>query len=145
MKTTRRNLITAAPLLAVPAAAKTKQSGKEAHYSKAKPASTPIYSEAISYGNLVFVSGHGVNDVSGIKAQTTKVLDDIEASLKAAGTSLKNALKCNVYLAKLEDYKEMNEVYLGRFGEVPPTRTTLAVAGIPLAGCLVEIEVMAFR
>ena len=63
MKTTRRNLITAAPLLAVPAAAKTKQSGKEAHYSKAKPASTPIYSEAISYGNLVFVSGHGVNDV----------------------------------------------------------------------------------
>jgi enamine deaminase RidA (YjgF/YER057c/UK114 family) len=86
-----------------------------------------------------------VNDVSGIKAQTTKVLDDIETSLKAAGTSLKNALKCNVYLARLEDYSAMNEVYLGRFGNEPPVRTTLAVAGIPLAGCLVEIEVIAFR
>jgi enamine deaminase RidA (YjgF/YER057c/UK114 family) len=39
----------------------------------------------------------------------------------------------------------MNEVYLGRFGNEPPVRTTLAVAGIPLAGCLVEIEVIAFR
>jgi 2-iminobutanoate/2-iminopropanoate deaminase len=145
MNTTRRNLLTAAPLLAVPASAKTKPSVKEVHYSKAKPTATPLYSEAISYGNLVFVSGHGVNDVSGIKAQTTKVLDDIEASLKASGTSMKNALKCNVYLAKLEDYAAMNEVYLGRFGNEPPVRTTLAVAGIPLTGCLVEIEVIAFR
>jgi enamine deaminase RidA (YjgF/YER057c/UK114 family) len=145
MKTTRRNLLTAAPLLAVPASAQTRPAFKEAHYSKAKPTSTPLFSEAISYGNLVFVLGHGVNDVSGIKAQTTKVLDDIETSLKAAGTSLKNALKCNVYLARLEDYSAMNEVYLGRFGNEPPVRTTLAVAGIPLAGCLVEIEVIAFR
>ena len=147
MKPTRRNLITAAPLLAVPAAATAagKQSRKTPHYSKAKPTTPQLYTEAISYGDFVFVSGHGVNDVSGVKAQTTKVLDDIEASLKAAGTSLKNAVKCNVFLAKIEYYKEMNEAYLGRFGDVPPVRTTVAVAHIPLEGCLVEIELIAGR
>jgi enamine deaminase RidA (YjgF/YER057c/UK114 family) len=52
-------------------------------------------------------------------------------------------LKCNVYLRHLEDYAAMNEVYRGRFGAEPPVRTTIAVAGIPLDGCLVEIEVIA--
>ena len=58
---------------------------------------------------------------------------------------MKNALKCNVYLSKLDDYKAMNEAYLGKFGTEPPVRTTVAVAGIPLDGALVEIEVIAHR
>ena len=52
-------------------------------------------------------------------------------------------LKCNVYLAKLEDYKEMNEAYRGRFGDEPPVRTTVAITAIPLEGALVEIDVIA--
>ncbi len=109
-----------------------------------KPQGT-IYSEIIGYGDLVFVSGHGTNKVAGIRAQTEFVLNEIDACLKAAGSSMKNALKCNVYLANLDDYKAMNEAYVGKFGAEPPVRTTVAVAGIPLDGALVEIEVIAHR
>jgi enamine deaminase RidA (YjgF/YER057c/UK114 family) len=104
-----------------------------------------LYSEVISHGDLVFVSGHGTNKVSGIKEQTEYVLNEIDACLKAAGSSMSKALKCNVYLAKLEDYQAMNEAYRGKFGAEPPVRTTVAVAGIPLDGALVEIEVIAHR
>ncbi|MEJ7608932.1 MAG: RidA family protein [Bryobacteraceae bacterium] len=82
---------------------------------------------------------------SRYKEQTEYVLNEIDACLKAAGSSMNNALKCNVYLAKLDDYKAMNDVYLGKFGPVPPVRTTVAVAGIPLDGALVEIELIAHR
>ena len=81
--------------------------------------------------------------VGGIREQTEFVLNEIDACLKSAGTTMANAVKCNVYLAKLEDYKAMNEAYLGKFGAEPPVRTTVAVAGIPLEGALVEIEVIA--
>lgn len=118
---------------------------KAVHFRGAKPTGTPLYSETISYGDLIFVSGHGTNKVGGIKEQTEYVLSEIDACLKSAGSSMNNALKCNVYLAKLDDYKAMNEVYLGKFGPAPPVRTTVAVAGIPLEGALVEIEVIAHR
>jgi 2-iminobutanoate/2-iminopropanoate deaminase len=130
---------------AVPAAAQDRGSKKTVHFRGAKPTSMPLYSEIISYGDLVFISGHGTNKVGGIKEQTAYVLNDIDACLKAAGSSMQKALKCNVYLAKLDDYKAMNEVYLGKFGAEPPVRTTVAVAGIPLDGALVEIEVIAHR
>lgn len=118
---------------------------KLVHYRGGKPTATPLYSEVISYGDLVFVSGHGTNKVSGIKQQTEFVLNEIDACLQKAGSSMQKALKCNVYLAKLDDYQAMNEVYLGKFGAEPPVRTTVAVAGIPLDGALVEIEVIAHR
>jgi 2-iminobutanoate/2-iminopropanoate deaminase len=92
---------------------------------------------------MIFVSGHGVNTSSDVRKQTAEVLDYIERSLRAAGSSMAKALKCNVFLRHLEDYSAMNEVYRGRFGPVPPVRTTVAVAGIPLEGCLVEIEIIA--
>ncbi|MEZ5356697.1 MAG: RidA family protein [Bryobacteraceae bacterium] len=147
MSTTRRNMLLAAA--ATPAAAQVRarggrRSAKQAHWFAPKPQGTPLYSEAISYGDLVFVSGHGVAD-GDIRAQTKEVLDRIEGALKAAGSSMEKALKVNVYLQNLDDYKAMNETYLGRFGNVPPVRTTVAVAGIPLAGALVEIEAIAHR
>ena len=131
--------------LAVPAAAQSNARKKTVHHRGAKPSGTPLYSEIISHGDLVFISGHGTNKVSGIREQTKYVLDEIEACLKTAGTSMNNALKCNVYLASLDDYAAMNEVYRGRFGAEPPVRTTVAVAGIPLEGALVEIEVIAHK
>jgi len=144
----RRRLLLALGMLAIPAvsaSAQTRSRKKVVHHRKEKPTSTPIYSEIISHGDLVCVSGHGTNKVSGIREQTEFVLNEIDACLKAAGSSMQNALKCNVYLAKLEDYAAMNEAYLGKFGPEPPVRTTVAVAGIPLDGALVEIEVIASR
>jgi 2-iminobutanoate/2-iminopropanoate deaminase len=148
MKPTRRKLVSsalAAGTLASPAAAQSGQRVKQVHYRGARPAKTPLYSEAISYGDLVFISGHGVNNVAGVRTQTKSVLDEIEKALQAAGSSMDKVLKCNVYLKTLDDYKAMNETYLGRFGDRPPVRTTVAVAGIPLDGCLVEIDVIAHR
>jgi len=148
MKFWRRNFWMALGALAVPAAsAQTSSSNKKktVFHRGEKPTSTPLYSEIISHGDLIFISGHGTNKVKGIREQTEFVLNEIEACLKTAGSSMKNALKCNVYLSSLDDYKAMNEAYLGRFGAEPPVRTTVAVAGIPLDGALVEIEVIAHR
>jgi 2-iminobutanoate/2-iminopropanoate deaminase len=118
--------------------------GKQVH-NRRKPADgqVPLYSEAVSCNGFVFVSGNGVNDVQGVKAQTTKVLDTIQAALENAGSSMQKVVKCNVFLANIDDYAAMNEAYRGRFGNEPPVRTTVAVAAIPLKGCLVEIEVVA--
>lgn len=144
----RRNLFMALGAAALPmfgAQASAGSGKKKIFFRREKPKGTPLYSETIAYGDLVFISGHGTNKVSGIREQTEFVLNEIDACLKAAGSSMNNALKCNVYLSKLEDYKAMNEVYLGKFGPEPPVRTTVAVAGIPLDGALVEIEVIAHR
>ncbi len=143
----RRRLLAAGAATAIAVAPAPAQSpaAKKVHYRNGKPKTTPLYSEVISHGNLVFVSGHGTNAVQGVKAQTIQVLKEIEECLKLAGSSMEKALKCNVYLASLDLYKEMNEAYLGKFGPEPPVRTTVAVAGIPLDGALVEIEVIAAR
>jgi enamine deaminase RidA (YjgF/YER057c/UK114 family) len=142
----------AAPLAAASAAlAQTKPASskasrvKQVFYpdGKTKAGEIPLYSEVVSHGDTVYVSGHGVNTTADVRKQTAAVLDRIEKCLQSAGSSMHNALKCNVYLKHLEDYAAMNEVYRGRFGPEPPVRTCVAVAGIPLDGCLVEIEVIA--
>lgn len=141
----RRKLISAVPVMMAAGAAQAapkKSRKKQVHYPDGKP-STPVYSEVISYGDLVFISGHGVNSAQGVHEQTKAVLDRIEECLRSAGTSMENALKVNVYLRNLDDYKAMNEAYTGRFGKEPPVRTTVSVVGIPLEGCLVEIELIA--
>jgi 2-iminobutanoate/2-iminopropanoate deaminase len=150
MNNSRRKLLSTAPLAAAAAFAQTKPGGqpakiKRVYYPDGKPASheIPLYSEVVSHGDTIFVSGHGVNTTADIRKQTAAVLDRIAVCLKSAGSSMENALKCNVYLRRLEDYAAMNEVYRGRFGAEPPVRTCVAVAGIPLEGCLVEIEVIA--
>ena len=144
MNSTRRKLMAALPL-AASASAAGKPSAKRVYYVSGKPASTPLYSEVIGLNNLVFISGHGVDTPGDVKGQTTAVLDKIEACLRSAGSSMEKVVKCNVFLRHLADYAAMNEAYLGRFGTEPPVRTTVAVVGLPLAGCLVEIEVIAAR
>lgn len=128
---------------AVPAAA---QSGpeKKVHYRGAKPKSTPLFSSAVSYGNLLFIAGKGAHFEGDIKAHTKKVLDDLQAELENAGSSMEKVLKCNVYLNDLKDYAAMNEVFKGRFGENPPVRTTIAAAGGIPGNSLVEIDVIAY-
>lgn len=108
-----------------------------------KPEKPPLFSPAVSYGNLLFLSGIGAHFEGDIKTHTKHVLDEIQKKLEASGSSMDKVLKCQVYLADLKDYQGMNEVFLGRFGSEPPVRTTIAAAGVP-GNSLVEIDVIAY-
>jgi len=105
----------------------------------------PMFSSWVTYGNLVFIAGKGHHTPGDITAHTTSVLDQLEAELKKAGSSMDKVLKVNVYLADLADYDAMNAVFRGRFGAHPPVRTTVACyGGIPGAS-LVEIDCIAAK
>lgn len=152
-KTTRRKALQAAALAASAsvgqAAGASQASGasglkKKVHYRGEKPTETPLFSSAVSYGNLLFIAGKGAHFEGDVRAHTKHVLDEIEKELINAGSSMEKVLKANVYLRRMEDYAAMNEVYRGRFGPEPPVRTTVACAdGIP-GGSLVEIDVIAY-
>lgn len=144
-KSRRRFLELATVTAAAPAAAAAQQKPqKKVHYRGAKPQKTPLFSSAVSYGNLLFLAGKGAHFKGDIKAHTKFVLDEIEKELVNAGSSMEKVLKCNVYLNDLKDYAAMNEVYLGRFGPEPPVRTTVAPAGGVPGESLVEIDVIAY-
>jgi enamine deaminase RidA (YjgF/YER057c/UK114 family) len=117
---------------------------KKVHYRGERPAKTPLFSGAVSYGNLLFIAGKGAHFEGDIKAHTKHVLDEIEKELVHAGSSMEKVLKCNVYLNDLKDYQAMNEVFRGRFGQEPPVRTTIAAAGGIPGNSLVEIDVIAY-
>jgi 2-iminobutanoate/2-iminopropanoate deaminase len=128
---------------AVPAAAQTPNK-KTVYWSNGKgPEGPQLFSPAVSYGNLLFLSGIGAHFEGDIKAHTKHVLDEIKTKLESCGSSMNKVLKCNVYLADLKDYKAMNEVFMGSFGPEPPVRTTVSVAGVP-GNSLVEIDVIAY-
>jgi 2-iminobutanoate/2-iminopropanoate deaminase len=133
---------------AVPVAAKAEAAAapqKKVHYRGGKkPAKTPLFSGAVSYGNLLFIAGKGAHFVGDIKAHTKHVLDEVQKELESAGSSMEKVLKCNVYLNDLKDYAAMNEVFQGRFGAEPPVRTTIAAAGGIPGNSLVEIDVIAY-
>jgi len=147
MNKTRRRVMTAVAAASVAGAAKARAQAvpeKKVHYRAAKPSGTPLFSGAVSYGNLLFIAGKGAHFEGDIKAHTKHVLDEIEKELQNAGSSMQKVLKCNVYLNDLKDYKAMNEVFLGRFGPEPPVRTTIAAAGGIPGNSLVEIDVIAY-
>jgi 2-iminobutanoate/2-iminopropanoate deaminase len=105
----------------------------------------PMYSGAVAYGNMLFLSGVGYHKPGTIEDHTKGVLQEIEQKLKDAGSSLQKCLKVNVYLNDLKDYEAMNAVYRSfDWGNLPPVRTTVApAAGIP-GNSLVEIDCIAF-
>lgn len=117
---------------------------KKVHRKGPKPKDTPLFNGAVSYGNLLFIAGKGAHFEGDIKAHTKHVLDEVQKELENAGSSMNKVLKCNVYLNDLKDYKEMNEVFRGRFGDEPPVRTTIAAAGGIPGDSLVEIDVIAY-
>lgn len=104
----------------------------------------PLFSGSTKHGNLVFIAGKGAHFEGDIKAHTDHVLKEVEKELKKAGSSMEKVLKVNVYLADLNDYTAMNEVYRGRFGNKPPVRTTVATYGGVPGDSLVEIDCMAY-
>src|SRR6266702_2649242 len=97
------------------------------------PASPPMFSRAVAYGNMLFLAGVGYHKPGTIEDHTKGVLEEIEKNLTDAGSSLQKCLKVSVFLNDLKDYDRMNAVYRTfNWGSPPPVRTTVApAAGIP--------------
>ncbi|MEA1784808.1 RidA family protein [Arenibacter sp. GZD96] len=103
----------------------------------------PLFSGAVKHGNTLYVAGKGAHFEGDIKAHTDHVLKELEKELVKHGSSMEKVLKVNVYLADLADYKQMNEVFRGRFGKNPPVRTTVATYGGVPGNSLVEMDCIA--
>jgi enamine deaminase RidA (YjgF/YER057c/UK114 family) len=147
MQNNRRNVLKGA-LAAVAGTgliqAKSETLAKKVHYRGSKPDKTPLFSGAVSYGNLLFIAGKGSHYQGDIKAHTKTVLDELQAELENAGSSMEKVLKVSVFLNDIKDWASMNEVFQGRFGAEPPVRTTVAPAGGIPGGSLVEMDVIAY-
>lgn len=110
------------------------------------------YSQAIIAGEFIFCSGQipinpetGLVVESGIKEQTTQVIKNLQAVLQEAGVNLENIVKTEVYLANMEDFSAMNEVYSENFTTQPyPARATIEVACLP-KNVLIEISCIAYK
>lgn len=107
------------------------------------------YSQAIRTDAFVYTAGQiGLDPATmelvpgGVEEQTRQVLTNLRHVLEAAGTDLSHVVKTLVFLQDMNDFPKMNAVYAEFFGENPPARSTVAVAGLPKGG-LVEIEAVA--
>ena len=116
--------------------------------TSAAPAAIGPYSQGVISGKMVFSSGQipvsvGTGEVVGsaIKEQTEQVIKNLEAVLKAAGSSLKNVIKTTCFLVNMEDFACFNEVY-EKYFPGRPARSTVAVRQLP-KNVLVEIEAIA--
>lgn len=112
------------------------------------PAAVGAYVQAIATDNLIFTSGQlPLNPATGelesdIKKATKRALENIKAIVEEAGSSVDKIIKCNVFLDKIEDFADFNQVYEEFFGDHKPARSALEVANIP-KGAVIEIEVIA--
>ena len=107
------------------------------------PATPPMFSRAVAYGNMLFLAGVGYHQPGTIEDHTRGVLEEIKKNLEDAGSSLQKCVKVSVFLADLKDYDRMNAVYRSYdWGNPPPVRTTTAAAGVP-GNSLIEIDVIA--
>ena len=117
--------------------------------TKNAPQAIGHYSQAIKAGGFVFASGQipidpltGAFVPGGVGEQTEQVIKNLSAVFEAAGTGLGNVIKTTVFLADMNDFAAMNEVYGNFFTVDPPARATVQAAGLP-RGALVEIEAIA--
>ena len=109
------------------------------------------YSPGMGFERLVFVSGQGATDPATGKlvsddtaAQTEQCLKNVQAILQAAGSDLKYALRCGVFLIDMKEFAQMNAVYSRMFGDHRPARTTIQAAALPGDGLRVEIDCIAY-
>ena len=113
------------------------------------PAAIGPYSQAIRCGQFVYTSGQiPLDPTTGelvgedVQVQTHRVLQNLQAVLTSAGSSLKSVIKTTVFLTRMSDFQAMNVVYASYFGSPAPARSTIAVAELPRQA-LVEIECIA--
>jgi 2-iminobutanoate/2-iminopropanoate deaminase len=109
------------------------------------------YSQAIKAGGMIFCSGQIPLDpetmqmIEGdVRAQTERVLKNLAQVLAAAGSSLQKVVKTTVFLADMNDFAAMNEIYTQFFGDTRPARSTVQVARLP-RDARVEIDVIALE
>ena len=110
------------------------------------PAAIGPYSQAVQYGDFLFLSGQIAFDpatgelVDGdIEVQTKRVLENVKAIIEAAGMQLENVVKCSCFLSNMEDFVRFNGVYESYFGESAPARETVEVSRLP-KDVLVEVS-----
>ena len=107
-----------------------------------------IFSSAIVTGNLVYTSGQiGIDSKTGqmpegMEAQLEQVFRNLTTVLEASGSSIDHVVKATVFLADMNDYAKMNELYRKQFKGDPPARSTVQVARLP-RDARIEIEVVA--
>jgi len=122
---------------------------KEIVSTENAPSAIGPYSQAIKTANMVFVSGQiPIDPATGefvsndVTEQTEQVLKNLSAVLDAAGSSLNNVVKTTVFLADMNDFAAMNEIYGRFFSENKPARATVQAARLP-RDARVEIECIA--
>ena len=122
---------------------------KQALSSTSAPKAIGPYSSALRAGNLLFISGQVPADPStgqmiagDIAAQTRRVLDNIGALLQAGGLTFSDVVRTTVYLADMDDFPAMNEVYATYFNAPAPARATVQAARLP-KDARVEIDLIA--
>ena len=107
------------------------------------------YSQAVVEGGFLYASGQIPLDPAtgdlvsgGVEAAAERILNNLEAVLRAEGLSLADVVKTTVFLTRSEDFAAMNAVYARRFGEHRPARSTVTVASLP-KGAPLEIDLIA--
>jgi endoribonuclease L-PSP, putative len=107
------------------------------------------YSQAVIEGDFIFLAGQGCSnpatgklELGDVRSETKRTFENIRAILEAAGSSLDDVMKCNVYLRDINDFAAMNEVYATFFSAPFPARTTIQAGALP-GGIAVEIECIA--
>jgi 2-iminobutanoate/2-iminopropanoate deaminase len=108
------------------------------------------YSQAVQYGDFIFVSGQiGIDPKIGnlsstVDGQTTQVMENLKAILQEAGLDFTDVVQTRIYMTDMQDFETVNRVYQGYFESQYPARATVQVAGLP-KGAKIEIEMVAKR
>lgn len=106
------------------------------------------YSQAIIANGMIYTSGqigllpNGEMAGNGIVSQANQVLNNLKAVLEAGGSSMQNVIKTTIFLADMDDFVPVNEIYAQHFGSHKPARSTVAAKTLP-KNALVEIECIA--
>ncbi len=124
---------------------------RKAIYAADAPKPIGPYSQAIEAAGFLFCSGQipldpktGVLIQGDMVAQTKRILDNFEAVLEAAGSSLENTVKLTVYLTHLGDFDALNKVLAEKFPDTPPARAVVQVSALP-KGASVEMDLIAVK
>ena len=123
---------------------------KKIHSTNEAPAAIGPYSQATSHNVVLYCSGQIPLDPESMELvgetaaeQAEQVMKNLKAVLEEAGTDFSKVLKCTIFLANMEDFTSVNEVYGARFKTDPPARETVAVKTLP-KNVLVEISCIAY-
>jgi 2-iminobutanoate/2-iminopropanoate deaminase len=118
------------------------------HTNKAPEAIGP-YSQAVKHNNVIYCSGQiGITPETGnmagddVENQARQVMKNLQAVLEEAGSGFNDVLKCSIFVADMDDFSVVNEIYGGYFPDNPPARETVAVKTLP-KNCKVEVSCIA--